>query len=237
MRVRSPMRGAAALLAGLAVSVLCGCASAAEADVERSPQSAASVDWSVVESVIDADILAIDAFWAGEYSGWYAGEYRSPWNFWAYDSADEGQIPICAGEVIESENAYFCPDDGSLVWDEQLMRRAWGAGDAAVAVIVAHEWGHVVQSQLSADDVWPEVELQADCFAGAALRGAGDGGGLEWSTADEDLATDTLASFADDTAWAGPGDHGDATERVAAFLGGHANGVAGCVADPGGHSG
>jgi hypothetical protein len=109
MRVRSPMRGAAALLAGLAVSVLCGCASAAEADVERSPQSAASVDWSVVESVIDADILAIDAFWAVEYPVWYAGEYRSPWNLWAYDSADEGQIPSCAGEVIESENAYFCP--------------------------------------------------------------------------------------------------------------------------------
>ena len=83
--------------------------------------------------------------------------------------------------------AVFCLADDSVVWDEQLMRPAWAAGEGPLAAIVAHEWGHVVQFQTGFTGHWTALELQADCFAGVWARSTYDRGILDPGDIDEGL--------------------------------------------------
>jgi predicted metalloprotease len=231
--VTRPLRRAVVAAAGAAAcsALLAGCAPPA-ASVERSADTAASVDWVVIETEITRHLRAVDDVWAEEYPQRWTGEFRSPLNVWSFDSADEDAMALCAGDLLPSDNAVFCPGDDSVIWDEQLMRTAWGEGEAALAVIVAHEWAHVVQYQYGFTEPWTALELQADCFAGAALAAAGARGTIEWSDAAEDRAASALAGYGDPEPWGQPGDHGDAVEREAAFRLGAAEGVDGCRADP-----
>jgi hypothetical protein len=194
---------APALLAALALAACAGPATA----VERDAASAASVDWSV-------------------------GEFRSPWNVWSFDSANQDALTMCAGVVLPSDNAVFCPDDESVIWDEQLMRGAWAQGEGPLAVIVAHEWGHVVQLQAGFTGHWPAVELQADCLAGAALADLVASDARTWDDDELDRAEEALAEYGDPAPWTAPGDHGDGAERAEAFRLGVDGGVAACASDP-----
>ena len=75
--------------------------------------------------------------------------------------------PECSGGSV----AYYCALDDTIYIDVDFAYNAdLEFGDFAVAYVVAHEYGHNVQTELgyplgqTAD--WPQ-ELQADCFAGA----------------------------------------------------------------------
>ena len=224
---RTALRAARCAPALLVALALAACTAPA-APVARDTATAASVDWSVIESEVQRDLQAVDAFWAESY----AGEFRSPWNVWSFDSAAQDAPVMCAGELIPSDNAVFCLADDSVVWDEQLMRPAWAAGEGPLAAIVAHEWGHVVQFQTGFTGHWTALELQADCFAGAALAGLAASDAMTWDDAELERAADALASHGDPEPWTASGDHGDAAERGEAFRVGLEGGVPACAADP-----
>ncbi|MFE6256671.1 hypothetical protein [Agromyces sp. NPDC057865] len=228
---RTALRAARCAPALLVALALAACTAPA-APVARDTATAASVDWSVIESEVQRDLQAVDAFWAESYVESYAGEFRSPWNVWSFDSAQQDAPVMCAGELIPSDNAVFCLADDSVVWDEQLMRPAWAAGEGPLAAIVAHEWGHVVQFQTGFTGHWTALELQADCFAGAALAGLAASDQMTWDDAELERAADALASHGDPEPWTAPGDHGDAAERGEAFRVGLEGGVPACATDP-----
>jgi hypothetical protein len=98
---------------------------------------------------------------------------------------------LCQADELVLE-AGANPGEGTIEvnrrWLNSMSRRY---GDWAVAGILAHEWGHMVQNRPQGT----AAELQADCLAGAFMRAAGFGetdvlrfaelsfqnGDLEWS--------------------------------------------------------
>jgi len=129
-------------------------------------------------------------------------------------------------------NAFYCPPDNIIHYDYNFISRIYSqVGDYAVASLIAHEWGHSVQTQLGISKgkfFSIQMELQADCFAGAYTQYARQAGELE----DGDLEKAGVGLFnAGDrigTPWFAPQAHGKPMERISAFLDGYKGGVKAC---------
>jgi predicted metalloprotease len=102
-------------------------------------------------------------------------------------------------------------------------------GDAWVYLIIAHEWGHAIQARLDQSLVSPAAELQADCLAGASLKGAAQDGLIQFEPGDDEEIGKTLSEVADDFPWTSESDHGNAQQRTSAFSQGANGGVAACI--------
>ena len=138
--------------------------------------------------------------------------------------------PSCAGEPSVPGNAYYCPPENFLAWDENLMRAGYNQiGDAWVYLVIAHEWAHAIQARLEQSQVSVAAELQADCMAGAALQGAVEQGLVSLEPGDSEELAQGLIASADDYPWTDVRSHGDAQQREAAFSTGTDGGVNACV--------
>ena len=138
---------------------------------------------------------------------------------------------------IAAFNAYvtFCEEGVTVVWDDlglepDLEERFPGAG---MAMLISHEWGHVVQLQRQQFEQSSIIaEQQADCYSGAYAAWA-EGRGIEPFTNDQALdfaiistleTRDTVGSSPDDF-----GAHGNGFDRVRATQEGYDRGVAFCA--------
>jgi predicted metalloprotease len=148
-------------------------------------------------------------------------------------------------------NAWYCSEGDYVAWDPRWLRSAFydKYGDIAVAVVLAHEWGHVIQARLGLFDQdrrerlsdeerkrQPVVmEHQADCYAGVWLRHLYDdhdsvaANGLLPAETDRNKAVhaivDTADAFTSSAERFDESAHGDALKRVEYLLlgfgGGH----------------
>jgi len=185
---------------------------------------------------VDADSLAgderaavgvTDAFWRQEFPGVFGRSYRPPRVEGGYRDRNG---PSCGGQPSVPFNAFYCPSQDFLAWDENLMAAGYEQiGDAWVYLIIAHEWGHAIQARLQRDQVSVRAELQADCLAGATLFGAAEGGMVDLEPGDTEELAQTLAAVADDFPWTKESDHGNARERTANFSRGARDGVKACL--------
>lgn len=185
---------------------------------------------------VDADDLAgdertavgvTDAFWREAFPAEFRRSYRPPRVAGGY-RGDDG--PSCGGQPSVPFNAFYCPSQDFLAWDESLMATGYERiGDAWVYLIIAHEWAHAIQARLQRDQVSVAAELQADCLAGASLFGAAERGLVQLEPGDTEELSQTLAAVADDFPWTDESDHGNARERTAAFARGSRGGVSACV--------
>jgi predicted metalloprotease len=114
-----------------------------------------------------------------------------------------------------------------LLWD--FYR---GAGDAAPAIALAHEWGHHVQyyrgvpyGRTNAESV--DFENQADCLSGAWAQYADEQG---WLEREDDLEDVGRLMQLIGSAESSRRDHGTTSERVEAFQLAYAGGAAACNA-------
>jgi predicted metalloprotease len=134
--------------------------------------------------------------------------------------------------VSDSYAYEYCAGDQSIYIGQDLLWQFYkGAGDAAPAIGLAHEWGHHLQTMLG---VGQEVstrkaaiafENQADCISGAWAKYADGKGWLE--TEDDVRDADTLLEAIGSAE--GPGrDHGTTAEREAAFNLAYQKGIAAC---------
>ncbi|MFC7388370.1 neutral zinc metallopeptidase [Sphaerisporangium rhizosphaerae] len=229
MHRRMPGRTALAVL--LVTTMLAGGGTAYASTAGR-PRSGAAVaqarGMDSMKSDIATALYVVDRFWAGHWSQYFTGRYYRPNIFGGYSRGGR-PAPFCGGRRLSYDNAYYCANGRYIAWDTDLMRRGYRSGDAWVYDVIAHEWGHAVQAHLNFTLVSRAAELQADCLAGAALYGAAADGTLRFEEGDVREIAAALRSMADETRWTRPGDHGSASQRIAAFDRGAAYGVPGCM--------
>jgi predicted metalloprotease len=226
----SPARARAALLAAavLLLAPVAGCA--VGVDTGGGSSSADPIDQVDADSLAGDERTAVavtDAFWKQAFPDAFGRSYRSPRVKGGYRGEDG---PTCGGEPSVAFNAFYCPSEDYLAWDENLMAAGYQQiGDAWVYLIIAHEWGHAIQARLQRDQVSVQAELQADCLAGATLFGAAERGLVQLEPGDTEELSRTLAAVADDFPWTKESDHGDARERASSFNRGAQGGVAACL--------
>lgn len=174
---------------------------------------------------------AISTFWTITLPAVAGVPYTPLADVVPYDPADPSTWPECGGtREGPAHNAFYCFTNNTLaydrVWAQELYDRV---GDAAVFTLVAHEIGHKLQRELHIEGRTWAMEVQADCFAGAALGWMRDNGALE--VGDEREVADVLIAIADprpDRAEQ-PDGHGNAQERITAFSLGFDGGAGGCI--------
>ena len=180
----------------------------------------------------DVAVQVVNDFWARHWSEFFTGTYQPP-RVWGTYSSATGDVPTCGGQPAVPDNAFYCATgEDFLAWDERLMEKGAQYGDAWVYLVVAHEWGHAIQYRLERSLNSAADELQADCFAGAALYGAAGDGNLIFEQGDEREIRAGLSALADETPWTSRGDHGDALQRVQAFGDGRSGGPTACLPTP-----
>ncbi|MDQ3337036.1 MAG: neutral zinc metallopeptidase [Myxococcota bacterium] len=153
------------------------------------------------------------------------------------------QVNSACGSASAAVGPFYCPVDHQVYIDlsfyDQLRDRFGAPGDFAQAYVIAHEVGHHVQNingLLGKGEVHQiEVELQADCLAGAWAQSAEKRQLLEVGDIDE--ALNAAAQIGDDTiqrktqgrvqpeTWT----HGSAAQRSAAFKKGYRGGLKVCL--------
>jgi predicted metalloprotease len=187
----------------------------------------------IAEQAIDD----VDAFWKSTFPEVYGDEFDELDGFYPY--GPDTEMPPCGNppptyEMI-AQNAFYCPGDDLIAWDEATLipelNEAFGS--FTVAMVFAHEFGHAVQARAGAIDRTVDLELQADCFAGAWTAYVADGDAAHFGPDDIDLdqavagiiaIRDAPGTSADD-----PLAHGSGFDRVSAFQDGYENKAAACV--------
>ena len=142
----------------------------------------------------------------------------------------EGPVVTACGPAGPEHLAFYCPAEEAIYYspaglDEHCRR----IGDFAPIVVMAHEWGHHLQTLLGIDpSPGNTFELQADCLAGAYASDAGQRGLLDPGDITEAVAMaatvgDPLGLPQDEL-----GAHGINDDRITAFMRGYLGGVDAC---------
>ncbi|MCB0971759.1 MAG: neutral zinc metallopeptidase, partial [Acidimicrobiales bacterium] len=203
------------------------------ADVEVIGGDGSDVDATAANAVAD-----LEAWWAEQYPDLYGFAYRPlAGGVWAVDEgSDPAEIPCARGAVAELlDNAYYCDVEDAVVWDQQrfLPSIAERYGPFTVAVVIAHEWGHVIQERARYDAPAVIAELQADCFAGAWAGhvAAGESASFAIDADELDRAVAGILSLRDapGSQAEDPAAHGSGFDRVGAFGEGFDQGPARCA--------
>jgi uncharacterized protein len=229
-RARAALLAAAALLLS---ALLAGCGFTIDTgDGGGGGRTSEPIDQVDPESLAGDERSAVrvtDAFWRERFPEIFGRSYRSPQVQGGYRGEDG---PSCGDQPAVPFNAFYCPGEDFIAWDENLMAAGYRQiGDAWVYLIIAHEWAHAIQARLERDQVSVAAELQADCLAGATLFGAAERGLVELEPGDTEELAQTLAAVADDFPWTSERDHGNAQERISSFNAGAEGGVRACIPD------
>ncbi|OBF36014.1 peptidase [Mycobacterium sp. ACS1612] len=194
------------------------------------------------------DVLAVQAvsdtedYWKGAFHDVFGRGFTPARRLVSWDANSRAHTPSFCGQTTSGlVNAAFCPMDKSIGWDRGVLlpslRKSYG--DMAVAMVLAHEYGHSVQhqAQLNRPDTPTLVaEQQADCFAGSYMRWVATGDSRRFTLSTGNGLNALLASvisFRDPVirsngAVSRGGEHGSAFERVSAFQFGFTDGPGTC---------
>jgi len=199
------------------------------------PENTSAVNFvSGFVNPLDADV---DIYWADVFA-----REELPYLPPAAITGFEESIDTGCGQATPNDAvAFYCPADATIYYMvsfRTLIERQ--VGDFAWVTVISHEWGHHIQAQLGILDevideptdsggILPvELELQADCLAGAYAQDAEatdwlDPGDIEEALLLTSVAGDTVGTSFDD-----PNAHGTSQQRVEAFLAGYEAGLDGC---------
>jgi predicted metalloprotease len=167
----------------------------------------------------------LNAFWQRAF-GAAGASYRAP----TVTTLEAPVITAC-GPAGPEHLAFYCPAEEAIYYaPEGLEAHRRRIGDFAPIVVLAHEWGHHLQTLLGlAPAEGNTVELQADCLAGAYASDAGQRGLLDPGDITEAVAMAATAGdplgLPQDT----PGAHGINDDRITAFMRGYLGGGEGCA--------
>jgi predicted metalloprotease len=195
--------------------------------------SAEQVDKTVRDAIAD-----IERYWGATFPGLAEGRAFTPVKGGYHPYTRTTPPPPCGDEQPQYQpNAFYCPAGDFIAWDAEVLmpKLQTDFGPFLVAVVMAHEYGHVIQARLGTTDQPTIVlEQQADCFAGgwAGDVRAGRSGTFKDLTPDElDSTVAGLLMLRDQpgTPALAEGAHGNAFDRVRAFQDGFEQGAGRCA--------
>jgi predicted metalloprotease len=159
-----------------------------------------------------------------------------------------GSVDTACGSATSSVGPFYCPADRQVYIDlsfyDELANRFGAPGEFAQAYVLAHEYGHHVQTLTGqsatvrrlqrrdpqrANQYSIALELQADCYAGVWTAHAGGGPVATVSRQDIEEGLDAAAAVGDDAiqgseahqeSWT----HGSSAQRQEWFTRGHDTG-------------
>jgi predicted metalloprotease len=183
-----------------------------------------------LEQIFEIAAEDINTFWQQQFSA-YGYPYREP----RVVLHDRAQISTGCGVAPAQVGPFYCSADHSMYYPFRFMDQQWKQfGDFAVVTIIAHEWGHAVQGMLGVLNTGGytiDMELQADCFAGAYARYANTES-MNIRLDQSDIREGAVALFnagdPDGTPWWDSQAHGTGDQRVEAFSDGFQLGVSTC---------
>jgi predicted metalloprotease len=198
------------------------------------------------DKLLKTAIADIQEFWEEQLPAVYGTPYqRVPSSdIHAYTArTDLQEITECAratGRTYEDfkGNAFFCRLDGTVNYDNgELFPRLYnkfGRDVFTLALVLAHEWGHVIQAQTGTEFPFTVFqETQADCFAGAWVERveSGESPTLELEPGDLDEGVAGLLEFRDPPGGDPSAEraHGSGFDRVNAFQQGFEGGLTRCA--------
>jgi predicted metalloprotease len=211
-------------------------------DAARNSRTIENSDGGEIDTIAGQAVTDIEEFWSDSYRQAFEGSFRRVNALMSWDASDYDGT-FCGDETHGLVNAAFCVDDNTIGWDRgELMPSLRDAhGDMAIAMVLAHEYGHAIQKMagLVNDDTPALVgEQQADCLAGVYMRWVAEGNSPRFTLSTGDGLNNLLAgmiSFRDPLMTANEMDlignpHGSAFERISAFQFGFTDGPSACTA-------
>ncbi len=134
------------------------------------------------DEVVELALADIEAYWSTEFEQVYGTPYK-PLSGGLHPYSSTQAPPSCGGEVPLYEevagNAFYCDTDDLVAWDAEGLVPPLNEkfGSFAVALVFAHEFGHVIQGRVEGLGQRPTIvtEQQADCFAGSWTKHVADG--------------------------------------------------------------
>lgn len=178
--------------------------------------------------VVDGDVAT---YWQKQFN---RADYR-------YDPAQEvifdGKVrTACGGRASQKSGPFYCTADESIYLPVTFFeQQANPFGDAAVAIVIAHENGHHVQDLLGLFQtriLSAQLELQADCLAGVWAKAVYNRGLLEEGDIGEILGLVDISGDSPDVAINAPGAHGSSALRQDFFAQGYDGGKPGSCPVP-----
>jgi predicted metalloprotease len=200
---------------------------------ESSPVPADDLDALVVAAIED-----VEAYWTETYPEIYdrpfqplAGGYQA----YGPDTLTPrcGPAPINYREI--AGNAFYCPSEDLIAWDQATLIPQINEtyGPLTVGIVFAHEFAHAVQTRATVRGRTIDLELQADCYAGAWTAHVGDGNSDTFEVTDRELDSSVAGMVAirdlPGTDEDNPGAHGSGFDRIGAFQEGYENGPGHCA--------
>ena len=188
-----------------------------------------------VDRIAAAAIADLEQYWSEQMPELFDKPY-DPVTGGFYSWSDGEDLPACAVSPEEIRgNAFYCGAADEIGWDDTSLMPdlLHYYGDLAVAVVFAHEWGHVVQARVAMSGRTVTLEQQADCYAGAWVANARAGRSAYFSPSDSDM-DQALAGYLElgDARGSTPDDetaHGSAFDRINSFQEGLEDGPESCT--------
>jgi uncharacterized protein len=208
---------------------------------EASPTSAGELEtWLLLA----AD--NVDAFWTREFPALSGGkDYQPPDEYVPYSTKTNTPCgDAVAGTMASGEGwgPFYCPIDDKVYLDTLFAQDQWDQyGPFPVAEAIAHEVGHHVQYELGmqiceqspcldpSQVTSQELEVMADCFAGAWSQDAEARGRLGNFDIEANIVEYSVVLGDPTSAPGDPGAHGRGALRIYWFLNGYYNGAAICL--------
>ncbi|HEY0000515.1 MAG TPA: neutral zinc metallopeptidase, partial [Actinoplanes sp.] len=189
--------------------------------------------------VVIRSVKDVERFWTAHYPALSGGGAFKPIQG-GLNPYTETKLPPACGEQQSAyqPNAFYCPDGDFIAWDAQTLipQLQQQFGPLLVGVVLAHEYGHAVQTRLGLSDQPTVVlEQQADCFAGAWMADVLAGRsqaftGVTPAQLDNTVAGLLLLRDQPGTPAQAAEAHGNAFDRIRALQDGVDKGAATCAA-------
>jgi predicted metalloprotease len=217
-----------------------GPAGTAEAEETPAPSNSGELETWLLKASDD-----IDGFWTRQFPALSGGkDYEPPKEYVPY--SDETTTPC--GDAVpgamggDGWGPFYCPLDDKIYLDTLFAQSQWDQyGAFPVAEAIAHEVGHHVQYQLGmevceqspcldpTEVTSQELEVMADCFAGAWSQDAEARGRLGNFDIEANIVEYSVVLGDPVSSPGEPGAHGRGALRIYWFLNGYYNGPAACL--------
>ncbi len=190
------------------------------------------------DGVVTEALADVERFWTAAYPRISGGKpfEKLAGGFFPYTQSDPP--PACGDQPGEyQQNAFYCPAGDFVAWDAQVLipQLQEQFGPLLAGVVMAHEYGHAIQTRLGrGNEPTVVLEQQADCFAGAwtadVLAGRSEAfEGVTPEQLDNTVAGLLMLRDQPGTPATDPNAHGNAFDRIRAFQDGVEEGPTTCA--------